>query len=173
MGYFRSTLLERKVIETKEGKGQVQWQFSPLGLEDAGINVPVAVSQSAVFATEHGKPPRSMIVMGHIDTGASKTSIDLALAKSLALDSVGMGSSHSVSGKFTSPDFAVDLSFTGTTLRSVKNLNVRSCNLMFDLAERQRNPDSQKNIGILIGRDVMSQWHITWDGRSSTVVISD
>lgn len=120
MGYFRNTLLERKVVETEEGKRHVQWQFSPLGLEDAGINIPVAVNQSVVFAAEHGRPPRSMIIMGHLDTGASKTAIDLALAKALGLDSVGMGSSYSVSGKFTSPDFAVDLSFTGTTLLGVK-----------------------------------------------------
>ena len=148
-------------------------QFSPLGLENTGLNVPVAVSQSAILSPTHDKPPLSILVMGHLDTGASKTAIDLSLAEALRLDSIGMGSSNSAAGKFTSPDFAVDLSFTGTMLQSVQNLNVSSCNLMFSLAECQKNPDNQKNIGILIGRDVMSRWHITWDGRSSTVVISD
>jgi hypothetical protein len=110
--------------------------------------------------------------MAHLDTGASKTSIDINLAKYLNLVSTGQSKSKTAGGIRVTPDFVIDLGFRAP-LRPFPNLQIGSCDLGLDLQKCLANPNDPTNFGILIGRDVMSQWNIVWNGPSSTVFISD
>jgi len=41
------------------------------------------------------------------------------------------------------------------------------------LEKALKDPNDPTNFGLLIGRDIMSHWHITWFGHTSTVFISE
>jgi len=107
--------------------------------------------------------------MGHFDTGASSTSIDINLARQLNLVPIGASTRQTAGGSHTTPDFYIDFSFPGTDLRPFHNLKIGSCTLRYNA----ENGLDQRNFGILIGRDVMSRWNIVWNGPSSTVFIHD
>ena len=107
--------------------------------------------------------------MAHFDTGATNTSIDINLAKHLNLIPIGQSVNYTAGGPQKMPNFYIDLSFPGTTLKPFHNLRIGSCNLPFDV----KNGIHSRNFGILIGRDIMSKWNIVWNGPTSTVFISD
>jgi len=147
--------------------------FSPFPLRQSGFNLPVEVSTASM----HSSPPLNMplfstVVLAHFDTGAGVTSIDIELAKHLNLSTTGQSEVRTAAGRQIMPNFAVDISFSNTKLSPFHNLRISSCRLGFDLANNM-NTSKPQNIGILIGRDIMSCWNIVWNGPTSTVIISD
>ena len=147
--------------------------FSPLPLHQLGFNLPVEISTASIFRT----PPLNMqlssiVAMTHFDTGASSTSIDIELAKYLNLLAIGQSENRTASGAQVMPNFAIDISFPNTKLSPFYNLRISSCRLGFNLENNMKSSKAQ-NMGILIGRDIMSRWNIIWNGPTSTVIISD
>lgn len=148
-------------------------EFSPFSLLQSGFNIVVEISTASIFKSPPlNMPLSSIVVMAHFDTGASSTSIDIELAKHLNLLSVGQSENRTASGKQVMPNFAIDISFPATKLSPFYNLRVGSCRLGFDLANNMKLPKS-KNMGVLIGRDIMLRWNIIWNGPTSTVIIGD
>ena len=148
--------------------------YGPDALANLGFNLYTEVSTAgALVAKQESISSNSISVIGHLDTGSTRTSIDASLATHLELTSVGSSSSRTAAGLQETPDYTVNLSFIGYGLRQIHDLKVGSCNLGFDLTEAQANPMNVRNMGLLIGRDVMSLWNITWHGPTSTVFISD
>jgi len=112
--------------------------------------------------------------MAHLDTGASTTSIEHNIASHLGLFSIGRQRISTANGTSTVDSYPVDLAFLNSSLKGFQNFRVSSCQMAhFNLEDCLQNPNKPKNFGVLIGRDVMSRWHITWHGPTSTVFISD
>jgi hypothetical protein len=149
-------------------------KISPDALLLAGLNMPVEISTASIYRQSR-QPPQftSFTVMGHFDTGASRTYIDINLAKHLGLKPEGESVTHTANGPVKMPDFIINLGFLGYSLSGVSNLRIGSCILRFDLLKNQAKPMNPKNFGLLLGRDLMSRWHIAWDGPSSSVFIYD
>ncbi len=160
--------------KNKQGKAQIGINYAPHPLANFGLNLFVEVSTaSALLNQRKGIVKNSLAVRGLVDTGATRTSIDSTLAKRLQLMSIGSSTSHTAAGSQCTDDYAIDLTFIGSRLQSILNLRVGSCTLNFDLEKSQKKPNDLTNIGLLIGRDVMSLWNVTWHGPTSTVFISD
>ena len=149
--------------------------LSPIALLNIGFNIPIEISTATIFRQPPNQSPlSSIVVMAHFDTGASRTSIDINLAKHLNLQAIGQSVSYTAAGPQLMPDFAVDIGFPNTTLSPFPNLNIGSCQLVtFNLQKCVSNPNEPKNFGILLGRDIMSRWNIVWNGPTSTIFISD
>ena len=148
--------------------------YTPHALVNFGLNILVQVSTASALVNQHkGITKYSSSVMGLVDTGATRTSIDSSLAKRLNLLPIGVSTSHTAAGPQRMSDYAIDLTFIGSKLQSVLDLRIGSCVLNFDLNKAQKNANDATNIGLLIGRDVMSLWSVTWHGPTSTVFISD
>lgn len=155
-------------------KTRVNIAHNPLDLMQLGVRMTVEVSPAGLLVErQKSVPTKSITVWGLLDTGATITAIDHSVAEHLGLLPIGMSPSYTAKGVSLMPDYTVNMSFTGTELRQILNIRVGSCNLPFNLNEAQNNPTNQKNTGVLIGRDVMSLWNITWHGPASTVFISD
>jgi len=147
--------------------------LSPIPLFDRGLNLPVEISTASIFRNSPLNVPLSSIaVTALFDTGATYTAIDIGLARHLNLFAIGQSAHDTAAGRQTMPNFAVDISFLGTGLSPFHNLRVGSCKLGFVL-ENNTNLPQPCNLGILIGRDIMSRWNIVWHGATSTVFISD
>jgi len=147
--------------------------FSPFQLLQTGFNLPVEISTASIFKNPPiNITPSSIVVMAHFDTGASSTSIDIELAKYLNLLATGRSENKTASGPQIMPTFAIDISFPSTQLKPFQNLRINSCRLGFDL-EKNKTSLNVKNMGILIGRDIMSHWNIIWNGPTSSVIVSD
>lgn len=147
---------------------------SPLSLMQSGFNIPVSISTaSSIRNSNPDIKVNTVIVMAHFDTGASKTSIDQKLAGHLGLSAVGLSPINTAAGSVLTPNYAVDISFPGTRLSPFANLPISSCNLSTNISDDGNIPLSPQNIGLLLGRDVMSRWNIVWNGPTSTVFISD
>jgi hypothetical protein len=114
-----------------------------------------------------------MTVVGLLDTGATQTSIDKKLAAALNLEAIGISDHFTAAGPVSNPVYLADMFFPGAELGRFQNLKIGSCMLPFDVNPPGGNLLSIRNIGILIGRDVMSKWNIVWNGPTSTVFISD
>jgi hypothetical protein len=153
---------------------QVAW-LHPYQLTNLGCNIHVEVATSSAFVNSAVNPAarKSLQVFAHFDTGASQTTISPVLAQHLGLVQTGAGTTSTANGLVTNPTYAVDLQFLNCSLKSRLDLQVGSCTLPFSLAAHQAAPGDPKNFALLIGRDIMSAWHVAWDGPSSTVIISD
>ena len=146
---------------------RVQIRKSSVMLKQLGAHIPVFVSlPSALKADGNNVKPR--LVFGHIDTGATQTCIDVSLANEMGLPQIGFSESFTASGKQTSPKYAVDLVLPTFDQKLYKNMSICSCQLPYKLEEEP----SPRNFGILIGRDLLSEWVMIWDGATSSVTIS-
>ena len=147
---------------------------SPLPLMQAGFQLPVAITTaSTLLHSQSNLVAKSITVMGLLDSGASRTCIDTKIASYLSLPAVGMSPSHTAGGIIHTPDYAVDILFPGTELKPFTDLPVGSCKLPFSLDFTSADFLSERNIGMLIGRDIMSRWNIVWNGPTSSVFIAD
>ena len=150
---------------------------SPLALRKTGLDMLVSVSVAGAVATkmQGSEMLRALPVFAHFDTGAYKTMIDSRIAKHLNLISAGISRSTTASNVIETPDYFIDIAFLNTHLKPVSNLQVGSCTLpSYDLQfKADSHSATQKGFGVLIGRDIMSIWNITWHGPTSTVLISD
>jgi hypothetical protein len=149
--------------------------LSPQRLMDLGCNLRIEVATATAFVSHPTNPitRNGLVVWAHLDTGASKTTISGVLAAHLGLVAMGSSSSMTANGQVSTPTYAVDLLFVGTTLSPKIDWDVGSCTLPFTLAQHQKDPSDPRNFAVLIGRDVMAAWHIAWDGPSSGVIISE
>jgi len=139
---------------------------APFPLMIDGLNIPVLISTASAYRSPiDPNSIKTAQILAHFDTGATKTSIDIELAKELNLIPIGESPSHTAAGLRQATDFVIDLSFPGTNLRPFVNLQISSCKLT--------DPSMPLQFKMLLGRDVMSRWSIVWDGPSSTVIISD
>ena len=173
MAVFNHHAISFKISPTPKENTSVTVDFSPIPLLQHGFNLPVEISTATVFRESPlSFPLSSMVVMAHFDTGASSTSIDINLAKHMDLLVLGQKEVRTAAGKRILPNFAVDISFLNTKLSPFYNLPVGSCDLGFIL-EPEKSQLKPQNMGLLLGRDIMSKWNIIWNGHTSTVIISD
>jgi hypothetical protein len=154
-------------------KVNINFQANQSALMDKGLNILVEISTASIYVKSPTPAPLKKIqIYAHFDTGASRTSIDVGLARYLNLLQTGVGTVNTAGGKKLFPNFVSDISLVNTPLKSFVNLEIGSCDLSFNLKENAKYP-SMDNFGLLIGRDMMARWHITWNGATSTVIISD
>ena len=173
MGIFNLHSYDVKITPALKEGSQVSVDFSSRNLLQYGINLPVEISTASIFRNPPlNMPLYTIVVMAHFDTGASVTSIDIELAKHLNLMAVGQTENRTAMGSQVMPNFAIDISFPNAKLSPFHNLRIGSCSLGFNLQNNMK-PSKSLNMGILIGRDIMSRWNIIWNGLTSTVIICD
>jgi hypothetical protein len=135
-------------------------------LRVAGLTFPVAISLASVFTQNRPELAGETLSTAHLDTGASRTSIDIGIAHKLGLIQAGKTSILTAGGIINAPTFLIDLLFPNTTLSPFINLEISSCNLHVI-------NDVSPPFDILLGRDILSRWNIVWNGATSTVFIND
>jgi hypothetical protein len=174
MGQFISLNVDFSMSDSSPDRAFVRHSVGPDELMRFGLNIPVTVSTPTVS----GGPPvsaekKSLAVMAHFDTGASTTSIDIKIAEFLNLEPLGVLPGFTASGVSEMLSYLVDISFPSAPLAPFPNLNVCSCKLPFALTPTGPDYMTPVNFGVLIGRDIMSEWNIVWNGPTSSVFISD
>jgi hypothetical protein len=175
MGSFVHYNVDINITPPTVAGTRVATSLSPTALLNIGFNIPLEIVTATIFRQPPNQTPlSSIVVMAHFDTGASRTSIDINLAKHLNLQPIGQSLSYTAAGPQLMPDYAVDIGFPNTNLSPFKNLKIGSCQLItFNLQNSLSNQNDPNNFGILLGRDIMSRWNIVWNGPTSTVFISD
>lgn len=174
MAHLHQSELNVQVSPSLPPGTRINVSFSNLSLLLRGCNLPVEIST----ATADRQPPnpislRNILVMAHLDTGASITSIDIGLANYLNLVPTGEAFNQTAAGSQSMPTYVIDLSFPNTNLRPFADLNIGSCRLNFNLQSNMENPNNPLNFGVLLGRDVLTRWNLVWNGPTSTIIISD
>jgi len=173
MGSLQHHNIDFKINPPPPVGTQVGMSISPLPLLLTGMNISVAISTASAYLRNpsfNKDLASKIIVMAHLDTGASRTSIDIGLAQHLKLLPTGISPSLTAGGLTTMPTFAADLSFPNTSLSAFVNLPIGSCRLNFNIKGNLNDP---KNFAVLLGRDVLSRWNVVWNGPTSTVLIND
>ena len=98
-----------------------------------------------------------------LDTGASVTVISKVYANTCKLFQTSEGSEITAIGAtHHCGEHAGSISFPGTSLRSLDPVRIVSA-----VFARERS------YAILIGRDILRSWIVTFDGRSKRVTITD
>jgi hypothetical protein len=146
---------------------KISLAHNPQMLSKLGFNIPVIIT--SVPLDKNVSQSKSVLVMAHFDTGASVTNIDEKLARELELFPIGEASIQTAGGLKDTKKYIVSISFPNTALRGYK-LSVNDCNLPYNGNVSDLNP---QNFSVLLGRDIMSNWNIVWNGPTSTVLISD
>ena len=174
MSQFSSVPFQFKIEPPLESQRRVNIVLNPITLMNVGLNIPVQIMTSSIYRKGQDKEPfKTITLMAHFDTGASKTSIDIKIAEHLGLSATGEAKQRTAGGERVYPTYAIDLLFPSTQLTPFLNLQVNSCDLCFSFELFNEQRINQTNLGILIGRDIMSKWNIVWNGPTSSVYISD
>jgi predicted aspartyl protease len=107
------------------------------------------------------KAPIPVVIRALLDTGCTKTAIDLKLVESLNLKPISYSKVHTANGAVDVTNHLVSIGFPGTGLKGKILHEVGSANL------------AGQTFQALIGRDVMSSWVITYNGIAGFVSIAD
>jgi hypothetical protein len=146
---------------------RVEINWDPFNQTDPGPLIDVVVTNSRdVIDAGHSlgfEYPAPRPLKALLDTGASVTVISKAFAKYCKLFQTSEGGEIGAIGS-THPcgEHAGAISFPGTNLRSLDPVRIVS-------AVFAKEP----HYACLIGRDILRNWVITFDGRSKRVTIAD
>jgi len=130
-----------------------------------GMNLPVTITTMPL----DGSKPKSLTVLAHLGTGAYTTCIDEKLATALELFPVGQVKIQTESGFKNAKKFIVDISFPNTGLRGYIAY-VGECDFAYKGSKSNLDPN---NFSVLLGRDILANWNIVYNGPTSSVFISD
>lgn len=127
------------------------------------INVAIGVDGFTAEALRaQGQPtPNPFTCQALLDTGASTLAIDQSIARNLGLSRRGIVVNHTANGLRQSNLYAVSIVFPATSLRSYNLLRASEVDL------------STQPFKCLIGRDVLSRWHVHYNGQTGAVSIAD
>jgi hypothetical protein len=107
--------------------------------------------------------PEPLRMRALLDTGASVTVISKTFANYCRLFQTNEGSEITAVGTtHRCGEHAGAVSFPGTNLRPFDPIRIVSVDFV-----------KERNYAILIGRDILRNWVITFDGRSKRVTITD
>lgn len=144
---------------------QSQVTLGPQGLFAGGIVMDMAIAIDAVTAQAmqigNQSIPQPVTAKALVDTGCTVTSIDQSIAQQLNLAVRGMTTTHTAAGPTTSNQYFVSFSFPGTDLQGRTLHRVQSVNL------------AGQPFQVLIGRDLMASWVISYNGSAGYVSIGD
>jgi predicted aspartyl protease len=147
--------------------GRVELRWNPFDPTDPGpcIDVNIQNSRDVIVAGNalglEYPAPRSIRAL--LDTGASITVINRVLANSCKLFQTNEGSEITAVGStHRCAEHAGAISFPGTNLRSLDPIRIVS--VIFA---------KERNYACLIGRDILRNWAINFDGRSGRVTITE
>jgi len=145
----------------------VQLHWDPFDQLDPGpcINVVVTNSQDVIRAGRsiglEYPEPRPMRAL--LDTGASVTVISKKFADHSRLFQTNEGSEITAIGAtHRCGEHAGAISFPGTSLRALDPIRILSADF-----------PGERHYAILIGRDILRNWLIVFDGRSKCVTITE
>lgn len=146
---------------------QAQIDWDPFNQNDPGPCIPVTITNSRdvidagrAIGLEYPEP-RPMRAL--LDTGASVTVISKVYANHCKLFQTNEGSEITAIGAtHRCGEHAGAITFPGTDLRPLDPVRIISA-----VFARERY------YAILIGRDILRNWIITFDGRSKQITITD
>jgi predicted aspartyl protease len=127
------------------------------------INVEIGIDNATAEALRAtAQPiPNPITCQAPIDTGSSILAIDQSIAQKLGLVKRGIYFAHTANGQRQCNLYAVSLSFPATNLKSHNVLQASEVDL------------SAQPFKCLIGRDVLSKWHLHYNGESGAVSVAD
>lgn len=143
----------------KDGKKSIVPIPPPVVLNQMGAFIKVTITHPRIIQEDfkqQGKSAPTVNVSALIDTGASGTVITPRVADQLGLVHTGFQKVSSVQDEQQRP---VYYGFIIFPWGSGKEIPIVSCPL--------------KNFDCLIGRDILSHWHFTYNGPDGSVVICD
>lgn len=141
--------------------------WDPFDPDDPGPCIDVIISNSRdvleagrAIGLEYPEPRRMRALL---DTGASVTVVSKVFAQSCKLFQTNEGSEITAIGAtHRCGEHAGSISFPDTDLRSLDSVRIVSAAFT-----------KQRYYAILIGRDIMRNWVVTFDGRSKKVTITE
>jgi len=147
------------------GNTNVDVQPGVHGLFSGGVVMNLQVGVDSVtnqaLQAEGGVLPAPIMVKGLLDTGCTVTSIDHSLVSSLGLKVRGYAKTHTANGPVNVTQHLIELGFPGSQLKPRPVQAVQATDL------------SGQPFQVLIGRDLMAAWSITYNGPAGFVSISE
>ena len=127
------------------------------------VNVAIGVDEATANALRAlGQPvPNPVSSQALIDTGASMLSIDRSISQALSLSRRGIVTSHTANGPRQCNLYAVSLIFPASSLRSYNLMRAAEVDL------------STQPFKCLIGRDVLGNMHVHYNGQTGAASIAD
>lgn len=147
--------------------GRLELNWDPFDQADPGPLIDVTIMNSG-NVVEAGRAigldyPAPRPIKALLDTGASVTVISKAFAKHCKLFQTSEGTEITAIGAIhRCGEHAGAISFPGTNLRSLDPIRILSADF-----------PKGRYYACLIGRDILRNWKITFDGRSKKVTIAE
>lgn len=144
---------------------QIQVQPGPHGLFSGGIVMDMVIGVDSITAqslqTSNIPVPAPVTTRALVDTGCTITSIDNSIVSALQLKTRGYTQTYTANGLMNVSQHQVSFGFPGTNLTGRQVQTVQAVDL------------SGQPFGILLGRDIMMSWSITYNGTTGFVCIAD
>lgn len=154
-------ILERPPLAQGPSSDNATWS-----VDDGGPCIEVIITNSRdvieagrAIGLEYPEPLRMRAL---IDTGAAVTVISKAFAKYCKLFQTGESKIRALGGEHSCGEHAGAISFPGTNLQPIDAIRLLSADFV-----------QERNYAILIGRDILKNWTVTFDGRNKRITIVD
>lgn len=146
--------------------GRFLLQWDPSDPNDPGPLIDVIVMNSSdvldAWHAEGLECPGPIRVKALLDTGASVTVISKTFAKHCKLLQTGESEVRALGAQHKCGEHAGSITFAGSDLRPAEAIRIRSVDFI-----------REAHFACLIGRDILRNWTITFEGRSKRVTIAD